>query len=84
VDPRADLVPFDVAGEVKTAARSVEPIYIALAVNGTVRAVTRTWRTEPTRWLATPPLDAWREGSNDVEAFALDSDDRGPVLQKNR
>ena len=33
---------------------------MAVGVNGVVRAVTRTWESEPDRWLATPPLDAWK------------------------
>ncbi len=51
-----------------------------MAVNGVVRAVTRTWSSAPHQWLATPPLDAWREGPNDVKVFIVDADARGPLL----
>jgi hypothetical protein len=81
---RADPVPFDVAGEIHPAGRAGHPAFVAVAVNGTVRAVTRTWDSEPSRWLATPPLDAWRDGENDLQVFAIDEDAAGIVLKQPR
>ena len=77
----ADEVPFDVAGEIRS--RSPERCHVlAVSVNGIVRAVTRTWRSEPSQWLATPPLDAWREGPNDLKVFIVNVDALGPLLRR--
>jgi len=82
VDTRADPVVFDVGGRLAQARPDGSPTYLAVAVNGTVRAVTRTWSSEPRGWLATPPLDAWRDGHNEVEVFVVDADTRGPILRR--
>ena len=73
VDPRAEMVPFDVAGEITNPTPRTSPTFVAVAVNGTIRAVTRTWSSEPNKWLATPPLDVWREGANDLQVFVVDA-----------
>ncbi|RPJ77417.1 MAG: hypothetical protein EHM24_00125 [Acidobacteria bacterium] len=77
--PTPDESPFDVAGRF-VGGQGGGVRYVALAVNGTIRAVTRTWESDPERWLATPPLDAWRTGRNDVEVFLVRGDDRRPQL----
>lgn len=79
---RGDPVPFDVAGRIDPPAPRGKPVFIAVAVNGIIRAVTRTWDSEPGRWLATPPLDAWRNGANELEVFVVEEDARGVVLRK--
>jgi hypothetical protein len=59
VDLSAPAVVFDVSG------RFGEPrpgTYVAVAVNGVVKAVSRTWESNPRVWLATPRFDAWRHG----------------------
>ena len=81
VDTRAAAVPFDVGGTVADIPGD-EPLYVAVAVNGTVRAVTSTWPSEPNRFLATPPLDSWRDGRNQVEVFTLHVDPRGTYLRR--
>ena len=81
---KVDPVAFDVAGRVELPAPRGEPTYVAVAVNGTIRAVTRTWDTDPSGWLATPPLDSWREGKNTLEVFVVEEDDRGPLLRRPR
>lgn len=82
MDPRGDPVPFDVAGRIDPPASKGRPAFIAVAVNGTIEAVTRTWESDSARWLATPPLDAWRNGANELQAFAIEEDTRGPVLKR--
>jgi hypothetical protein len=82
VDTGADPVVFDVGGRLGEANPDGSPTYVAVAVNGTVRAVTRTWATEPRGWLATPSLDAWHDGRNDVQVFVVETDTRGPVLKR--
>jgi hypothetical protein len=81
VDPRAPAVPFDVAGTLSPR-ESDAPVYLAVAVNGTIRAVTRTFDSEPRRFVATPPLGAWREGDNDLDLLLVEGDERAPVLRR--
>jgi hypothetical protein len=73
--------PFDVAGQL-VARAGREPRFVAVAVNGTIRAVTRTWHSQPERFLATPPADAWRTGANRLEAFLVRGDEQRPQLQR--
>jgi hypothetical protein len=75
-------VPFDVAGTLERAAGEVGPVFLAVAVNGVVRAVTQPWLSEPTRWLATPPLEAWREGANAIEVFVVEETANGALLRR--
>lgn len=75
--PGRTSVPFDVAGRL---AAGGGVTWVAVAVNGTIRAVSRTWDAEPARWLATPPLDAWNRGRNQVEVFLVQGDERAPIL----
>jgi hypothetical protein len=75
-------VPFDVAGTLERTDGAHGPSFVALAVNGTIRAVTQTWESEPTRWLATPPLDAWRDGANAIDVFVVEEGSGGPRLRR--
>jgi hypothetical protein len=59
-----------------------KPTYLAVATNGTIRVVTQAWSSQPTRWLATPPLDAWRDGANRLEIFVVDEDADGALLRR--
>jgi hypothetical protein len=53
-----------------------------VAVNGTIRAVTATWPSDPGRFLATPPLDVWLDGANTIDVFVVEGDERDPVLRR--
>ena len=70
VDPGAPAVPFDVSGTLSPAPGT--PASIAVAINGTIHAVTRTWATKPDGFMATPTLEAWRPGRNVVEVFLIE------------
>jgi hypothetical protein len=72
---------FDVAGRFADGSDGGVK-YVAVAVNGTIRAVTLTWESEPERWLATPPLDAWQTGRNDLQVFLVGGDERRPRLRR--
>jgi hypothetical protein len=74
-------VPFDVGGRLERTAGN-DPVYLAVAVNGIVRAITRTWQDDPQRWLATPPLTAWHDGKNDLRIFVVGNSAEGPVLRQ--
>ena len=76
-----DACPFDVAGRFPKA-RGAGTRYVAVGVNGTIRAVTRTWQSEPARWLATPPPSAYRQGSNQLEVFLVSGDESRPRLAR--
>ena len=79
VDPTAPAVVFDVAG--RFASPRPETV-VAVAVNGRIEAVTRTWERNARGWLATPRLDAWRRGRNALDVFVVDRDTDGPLLRR--
>jgi hypothetical protein len=80
-DPDADAVPFDVSGELRGRREGAPPLYIAVAVNDVIQAVTRSW-TSRTGWLATPPLEAWRRGRNSIDVYLIEASDGHPVLAR--
>ena len=70
VDRASGLVPSFLEGRVLPAGDSAE---LALALNGRVAAVTRTFDQHgQTRFSALVPEDALRNGRNDVEVFAVE------------
>lgn len=74
-----EAVVFDVAGRFA----EVRPdAVVALAVNGVVEAVTRTWEANPRGWLATPRFDAWRPGKNALDVFVVERSGDGVVLRR--
>ena len=79
VDLAAPAVVFDVAGRF---ASPRPDTFVAVAVNGVVEAVTRTWESNARGWLATPRLDAWRQGRNAIEVFVIDRDEAGLLLRR--
>jgi hypothetical protein len=82
VDPGADAVPFDIAGRLAQRTAADGTTAVAVAVNGIVRAVTRTWSDTPRRWIATLPPDAWRKGRNQVEIYVVEGEESSPVLRR--
>ena len=48
------VVPFEFAGQFEGELPAEGPPFLAVSINGTVRAVTRGWRAAPREWLATP------------------------------
>ena len=79
VDPTAPAVVFDVAGRFSSPRPDT---VVAVAVNGVVEAVTRTWESNPRGWLATPRFDVWRRGRNTVDVFVVDRDLTGLFLRR--
>jgi hypothetical protein len=78
-DFRAATVPFDITGIILEP-RTNEPAYIAVAVNGTIRAVTRTWTRQLNRFDATPDPAVWQPNGNTLQAFAVTGPEDAPVL----
>ena len=79
VDLPASAAVFDVSGRFGSPRPDT---FVAVAVNGVVEAVTRTWESNARGWLATPRFDAWREGRNRIDVFVIDSDGDGPLLRR--
>ena len=79
VDPADSAAVFDVAGRFAVPRPDT---FVAVAINGTIEAVTRTWEANPRGWLATPRFDVWRLGSNVIDVFVVDRDDAGVMLRR--
>ncbi len=76
------VVPFEFAGQFEGKLPPDGPPFLAVSINGTVRAVTRGWRAAPRQWLATPALDAWRNGANATEVFRIDASSSETSLRR--
>jgi hypothetical protein len=88
VDPKAGFVPAHITGSIHSKQRAAEASFsLAVAINGTIRAVTRTWKFsvkgETGKWSAIVPEEAFREGRNEVEAFIVSTCNKEhPVLAR--
>lgn len=78
VEPSAPAVVFDVGGRFATPQPDA---VVAVAVNGVVQAVTRTWEANPRGFMATPGFGVWRPGANSVEVFLVERDAAGLLLR---
>jgi hypothetical protein len=69
------LVPCFVEGKARAPAGTKTPVELAVAVNGTIWATTRTYLLNGyrDRWAAMVPERAYREGENDVRYYAISS-----------
>ena len=54
MDRDGAVVPFEFAGQFEGELPADGLSFLAVSINGTVRAVTRSWRAAPREWLATP------------------------------
>lgn len=79
VDPGAEDLVFDVTGRFDSPRPGA---LVVVAVNGVVRAATRTWESNPLGWLATPPFGSWQPGRNAVEVFVAGRDGAGTLLRR--
>jgi hypothetical protein len=68
-----ELVPCFYEGRVQASALPNGPIVVAVAVNGTIRAVTRTYLLDGfrDRWGALVPESSFHPGKNDVQFFVV-------------
>jgi hypothetical protein len=69
------IVPCFLVGRVHRRDAARDPIALAIAVNGTIRAVTRTYtdKTIHDYWSALLPESSIREGDNEVRVFVINS-----------
>jgi hypothetical protein len=68
-----DLVPCYHEGRILAPAQITEPVRIAVAVNGIIRGITRTYQLDGIRdhWMTLIPESAFKIGDNDVQYFSI-------------
>lgn len=83
-DDRDEVVPCYFEGRVVVPHSIPEPIQIAVAINGIIRGVTRTYELNLRRenWAILVPEQAFRVGENDVQFYAISG--QAPELRLNR
>ncbi len=86
VDPDDAFLPARVKGRVVVTGPPRGPLDLAVSVNGTIRAVTRTlaWESGTARFSAMLPEAAIRPGTNLVEVFVVTGPPERPVLHRAR
>jgi len=73
-DSQASVTLTHVTGRIRRSSSEVipQPLDLALAINGTIRAITKTyWSGREERFSAITPDWAYREGRNDVTGYAI-------------
>ena len=86
VKPNSAFVPAYIAGYVRSGWDTEAPLNLAVAINGTIRATTRTY-TFPRagkrkRWSAVVEESSFYAGQNEVEVFVINSSRGQPVLAR--
>ena len=86
VQPNSDFVPTQITGYVRSGWDAEAPLNLAVAINGTIRATTRTY-TFPRagkrkRWSAVVEESSFYAGQNEVEVFVINSSRGQPVLAR--
>ena len=86
VQPNSDFIPAHIAGYVRSGWDVEAPLNLAVAINGTIRATTRTY-TFPLagkrkRWSAVVEEGSFNAGQNEVEVFVIHSSRGKPVLAR--
>jgi hypothetical protein len=73
VDPDSTFIPAEISGSVFSSRPVKEPINLAISINDTIRAVTRTISTNKgeARFSAVVPEESFRSGVNAVEVFKV-------------
>ncbi len=81
VDPTSGFVPALVTGRVRQASGRTSEVHVAVAVNATVRAVTRPWSFDVGgvrgRWAAVIDPTAFRPGRNRIDVFTVRGAENG-------
>ena len=69
------MVPCYIGGRVLPEGDMKLPLTLAIAVNGTVRAVTKTTAIDGLRdcWAALVPEDSFRDGENEIRVFVVET-----------
>lgn len=74
-DEWKEIVPCYFDGRVRVKPATKLPVELAIAVNGTIRATTRTYLDSKIRdiWTAMVPESSLRDGDNEVQVFVVNS-----------
>ena len=82
VDPESGFLPALVSGTLEMDEPPAETPFLAIVLNGTIRAAPRTFRSADgaLRFSAMVPEESFRAGANDVEIFVLKRIPRGVAL----
>ncbi|MGE0820861.1 MAG: sulfatase-like hydrolase/transferase [Candidatus Binatia bacterium] len=87
-DPQAAVLPAYLTGHIDPPPTDNRPLGVAIAVNGTIQAVTRTWsfpfKDQPGGWSVVIDEHAFHPGQNGLEAFVVTTTNGNPVLVKSR
>ena len=86
VQPNSAFVPAHIMGYVRSGWDTEAPLNLAVAINGTIRATTRTY-TFPLAgkrkvWSAVVEESSFHAGQNEVEVFVINSSRGKPVLAR--
>ena len=86
VDPDGPFVPAHIVGRINAGRGAAERLYLAVAVNGGIEAVTRTYKGPEGPWSFTAmvPETVFRAGSNRVEVFVISGSEDRPSLASLR
>ena len=84
VTPDSSFVPCYVKGTVVLPQDTAGPLNLAIAVNGTIQAVTRSWdhKGNTGKWSVMVPEAAFIEGPNEIAVFVIARGDDGQLRLK--
>ncbi len=86
VDLQADFVPAYITGSIAPPRRSGQPLSLAVAVNGTIQAVTQPWsipiQGRHGSWSAVVPESVFQTGQNTIEVFVISGDAEQATLAR--
>ncbi|RLE36196.1 MAG: hypothetical protein DRJ61_01375 [Acidobacteria bacterium] len=75
LDTSDSFIPAQISGKITSGWKNEPELSLAVAVNGVIQAVTRTWggakATQPDDWSAMVPAVAFRDGENMIEIFEV-------------
>ncbi len=82
VDPDAKFVPAEITGTVVRKVPSSQPLALAVAVNGIIRATTWSYPSDSRSavWSALVEERAFRAGTNTIEVYPIRDSEEGPLL----
>ena len=86
VDPASQFIPTLITGHVQGRGNALPPLQLAVAVNGSIEAITRPWsfpvKGETGRWSVIVDETVFRLGHNDVRVFLVSSTNGKPILKR--
>ncbi len=86
VDPNASFLPGQITGRLLPNSQTKDPIYLAIAVNGAISAVSRTYQDEgkETRFSFMVSESSFKSGRNPVEVFSVSGENKALIVSRIR